>query len=367
MNNELPLDNTRQQYLLLGYDDSGKEFFEIRSSDQKLKRESYTSFISAMNLNEEQKEIVDSILGSYGDALESQLLVNEKNTVAINPNLWNYRKAIFADVLAAAEKLNQKEFHKMVPAGIDMNDRVRIVNAVEQLKSSPSNQYIFVTPDSVFTEPYVFNPEKHELAIKRVEEEIAEKEKQIEQFTLSIRFDTTLNHLSAEKRINRQFRISVDPYICRIDMPEVNIPVAEIPDIDSMNEMIELATNNIHFYAYKVPQVEKSTTGIKFKYFDGDSIHSYELNYDELNLDSIIASKHQLDLYNLDPVKIPEQLHDSMLAKYQFDKDYYFRYYNNEELKREMEKLQNEFSRFREEMKIWQDKVHKEVTKGSKR
>ncbi len=30
-NNELPLDNTRQQYLLLGYDDSGKEFFEIRN------------------------------------------------------------------------------------------------------------------------------------------------------------------------------------------------------------------------------------------------------------------------------------------------------------------------------------------------
>jgi anti-sigma factor RsiW len=35
-NNELPLDNTRKQYLLLGYDDSGKEFFEIRSSDQKI-------------------------------------------------------------------------------------------------------------------------------------------------------------------------------------------------------------------------------------------------------------------------------------------------------------------------------------------
>ncbi|MCU0333172.1 MAG: hypothetical protein MUE64_08820, partial [Ignavibacteriaceae bacterium] len=76
-NNELPLDNTRQQYLLLGYDDSGKEFFEIRSSHERIKRESYNEFISAMNLDAQQKQTVDSIIGSYSKALEAQLLVNE--------------------------------------------------------------------------------------------------------------------------------------------------------------------------------------------------------------------------------------------------------------------------------------------------
>ena len=367
MNNELPLDNTRKQYLLLGYDDSGKEFFEIRNSDEKVKRESYNNFVSAMKLNDKQKEMVDSILGSYGDALESQLLVNDKNTVAINPNLWNYRKAIFADILVAAEKMNVKEFHRMVPDGIDLNDKVRIVNAVQQLKSSPSNQYIFVTPDSVFTEPYVFNPGPHEIEIKKIEKEIAEHEKQIEQFTLSIRYDTTLKHLTNVNRVGNQFHISVDPNICRVDIPQLSIQFAEIPDIDSMNEMIETATNNIHFFAYKVPQVEKSNSGIKFKYFDGDSVQSYEVKFDELNLDSIIASKHQLDLYKLDQLNTPERFDDSMLAKYQFDKDYYFRFYNNEEMRKEMEKLQNELSRFREEMKTWQDNVHKEVTGGNKK
>ncbi len=367
VNNELPLDNSRKQYLLLGYDDSGKEFFEIRTSDEKLKRESYNNFIAAMKLDEEQKEIVDSILVSYCEALESQLLVNDNNTVAINPNLWNYRKAIFADLLMTAEKLNDKEFYKVVPGGIDLNDRVKIVHAVERLKTSAANEYIFVTPDSVFTDSYEFIHEEHQIKILEVEKQIAVHEKEIEQFNLSIRYDTTLKHLSAEKRISTQFHISVDPNICRIDLPEHQIPDAQFPDIESINNMIEVATNNIHFYAYKVPKVEKSNTGIKFKYYDGDSVHSYEIEYGELNLDSIAAANHQLDLYRLDQLPPPEPFNDSMLAKYQFDKDYYYRYYSNEELKKEMEELQKEFHQFIKEMKDWRHEVHKEVTKSYKK
>ena len=64
-NNELPLDDSRKQYLLLGYDDSGKEYFEIRSSDQKINRGSYKEFVTAMNLNDNQKQTVDSIINSY--------------------------------------------------------------------------------------------------------------------------------------------------------------------------------------------------------------------------------------------------------------------------------------------------------------
>ncbi len=123
-NNELPLDDSRQKYLLLGYDDSGKEFFEIRSSDQKIKRQSYDEFVTAMNLDEKQKQTVDSIIGSYSKALEAQVLVNENNTIAINPNLWNLRKAIFADLLVASEKLNKAKFERIVPEGISNNEKV---------------------------------------------------------------------------------------------------------------------------------------------------------------------------------------------------------------------------------------------------
>ena len=366
-NNELPLDNSRKQYLLLGYDDSGKEFFEIRSGDEKLRRQSYNEFISAMNLNQDQRETIDSIIGSYGKALESQVLVNDKNTVAINPNLWNYRKAIFADLLVAAEKLKIKGFDRIVPAGISDAEKVRVVNAVERLKTSSESNYIFVTPDSVFADSYQFNSQLYETEIKKLEKELEKKQEEIKQFTLSIRFDSTLKYAGMNDKLKHSFRITIDSNICRVDIPENHITEIQMPDIDSINSLIEQATENIHFYAYKIPKVERSSSRIKIEYYDNDSVHSYEMNFGTLNMDSLAESKPEFDLYSLDNFKQVKPFDDSMLAKYQFDKDYYDRYYSDDNFKKQMEELQKELERLSEETKDWKIKIHKEVTKSPRK
>lgn len=366
-NNELPLDNSRKQYLLLGYDDSGKEFFEIRSGDEKLRRQSYNEFISAMNLNKEQKETVDSIIGSYGEALESQVLVNDMNTVAINPNLWNYRKAIFADLLVAAEKLNISGFDRIVPAGISDAEKVRVVNAVERLKTSPESRYIFVTPDSVFADSYQFDSKLYEKELKKLEKELKEKQEEIKQFTFSIKFDSTLRIAGMDDKLRHSFRITVDSNICRVDIPENHITEMQMPDIDSINPLIEQATKNIHFYAYKIPKVERSSSRIKIEYYDNDSVHSYEMNFGILNMDSLAESKPEFDLYSLDHFKQVKPFDDSMLAKYQFDKDYFDRYYSDDDFKKQMEELQKELERLSEETKDWKIRVHKEVTKSPRK
>ncbi|MGB5531315.1 MAG: zf-HC2 domain-containing protein [Ignavibacteriaceae bacterium] len=366
-NNEIPLDNSRKQYLLLGYDDSGKEFFEIRSGDEKMRRQSYNEFISAMNLNEKQRESVDSIIGSYGEALESQVLVNDKNTVAINPNLWNYRKAIFADLLVAAEKLNIKGFNRIVPAGISDAEKVRVVNAMQNLKTSPEGQYIFVTPDSVFADSYQFDSKLYIKELKKLEKELIAKEEEIKQFTLSIRFDSTLKYAGIDNKLQHSFRITVDSNICRVDIPENHITELQLPDIESINPLIEQATKNIHFYAYKIPKVERSSSRIKIEYYDNDSVHSYEMNFGTLNIDSLAGLKPDFDLYSLDHFKQVKPFDDSMLAKYQFDKDYFDRYYSGDNFKKQMEELQKELERLSEETKDWKIKVHKEVTKSPRK
>ena len=366
-NNELPLDNTRKQYLLLGYDDSGKEFFEIRSANEELKRQSYNEYISAMNLNDEQKKTVDSIIGSYSKALEAQILVNDKNTIAINSNLWNYRKAIFADLLVVSEKMNKTKFDRIVPAGISNAEKMIVVNTIEKLKNSYNDQYIFVTPDSIFADTYEFNTQLFETQLKELEKNIEANEKELKQYALSIRFDSTLQTVDKSSNINHSFRIAIDSNICRVDIPESNITEIRIPDINNIDPLIEQATNNIHFYAYKVPKVERTESRIKIEYFDNDSIHSYELQFDEYDIDSMIESRPEFDFYSLDQLRQVKPFDDSMLAKYQFDKDYFDRYYSDEEFKEQMEELQIELERLSEEMKNWKIKVRKEVTKSPKR
>ena len=366
-NNELPLDNSRKQYLLLGYDDSGKEFFEIRTGDEKVKRKSYNEFISAMNLNEQQKESVDSIIGSYGEALESQVLVNDKNTIAINPNLWNYRKAIFADLLVAAEKLNIKGFERIVPAGFTDNEKLRVVNAMQSLKTSPEGRYIFVTPDSVFADSYQFNSEQYEKELKELEKNAKKYEEKIKQFAVDIRFDSTFRQFAVNEKLPRNFKITIDSNICRVDIPQNNIAEIRISDIDSIGPLIEQATNNIHFYAYKIPKVERSKSGIKIEYYDNDSVHSYEVKLNTLNMDSLAEANPGFDLYKLDELKKVEPFDDSMLAKYQFDKDYYNRYFSEDDLKEQMEELKKELEQLSKEQENWKIRVHKEVTKSPRK
>jgi len=365
-NNELPLDNTRQQYLLLGYDDSGKEFFEIRSSDQKVKRESYNEFISAMNLDAEQKQTVDSIIGSYSKALEAQVLVNEKNTIAINPNLWNLRKAIFADLLVASEKLNKTKFDRIVPAGITNADKVVVFNTLEKLKNTFGDQYIFVTPDSIFTEAYQFDTDLFEKEMRELEKQIKLNDEEVKQFTLNIRYDSTFRYVDEARNIH-SFRIVVDSNICRVDLPEHQVPEIPIPGMSTIDPLIEEATNNIHFYAYKIPKIEKSESGIKIEYYNDDSVYSYEVNYNMINMDSLAEANPGLDLYNLDELKHVKPLDDTMLIKYQFDRDYYNRYYSDDEFKKQMEELQKELQQMSEELKNHKIRVKSEVTKSPKK
>jgi hypothetical protein len=365
-NNELPLDNTRKQYLLLGYDDAGKEFFEIRNSNQKIKRESYNEFVTAMNLDAEQKQTVDSIIGSYSKALEGQVLVNDKNTVAINPNLWNLRKAIFADLLVASEKLNKDKFNRIVPAGITDDEKMVVVNTVTKLKNNSGDQYIFVTPDSIFADSYQFDSELFEKEMRLFEKQIKLNEKQIKQFTLNVNYDSSFKNFTADPT-SRSFRIVVDSNICRVDLPEYRIPEISIPDIKTLEPLIEQATNNIHFYAYKMPKIEKSKSGIKIEYYNDDSVYSYVVDYNMLNMDSLAEANSGLDLYNLDKFKPVKPFDDSMLIKYQLDRDYYNRYSSDEEFKKEMEQLQKELQQLSEELKNHKIRVNVEVTNSPKK
>ena len=365
-NNELPLDDTRKQYLLLGYDDSGKEFFEIRSSDQKVNRGSYNEFITAMNLDDNQKKSVDSIIGSYSEALEAQLLVNEKNTVAINPNLWNLRKAIFADLLVASENLNKIKFERIVPEGISENEKVVVVNAVRQIRNTSGDKYIFVTPDSVFEESYQFNPVIVEEKINWVEKQIQKNEKMIKEFTLDLKYDSTFIFY-ADMKSGHPFTVVVDSNICRVDIPNFTVSEILIPEIAAIDPLIEQATNNIHFYAYKIPKIEKSNSEIKIEYYNDDSVYSYVVNYNNLNIDSLIDVNSGTDLYNLDKIRAVGKSDDTMLIKYQFDRDYYHRYYSDDEFKQQMEELQKELQEMSKELNNQKIKVHTKVTKSPKK
>lgn len=355
-NNQLPLNDSRDQYLQLGYDDSGKEYFEIRPAIQIAEESGYDKFILALKLNEKEKQLVDSVIGSYAEALESQVLINDKNTLAISPKLWNYRKAIFTDLLIVAENLNKQEFVKFVPRGVSPDDKIKVVNAMHKLKSAPEKNYIFCTPDSVFSDAYEFKL----ASIEKEKIKIEKETKGIKQIKINLNFDSTWKKLKDSKKVETNFRIEVDSNICRVDISGYNIPEIHIPDFDSINLFIEEATKNIQLYTYKIPQIEHLKEGVKFDYYDGDSVHSFEFKYEYFNMDSVMQKEHKtFDSIMNNNRFMFKWFNDSAFAKYQFDADYFSKFYDRETMKEQMIQLKEQLRRLHEDMIIKEEEEEK--------
>jgi hypothetical protein len=360
-NNDLPLDQERKQYLFLGYDKNGKEYFEIKNAGFIERGDDYNSFIKTLNLNKDQKLKVDSILGKYAEGLQSQILINDKHTVAINSNLWNYRKAIAADLIVFAQDLNNEESQKLMPVWFSKTERVKIVKAINSLNSVPNKNYIFLTPDSVFTEIYEFDPAELNEHMIDVELQINEAEKNIKKIEYRIRYDSTWKKLDEKKFRSHEFNIKIDSNVCRVVIPEFEMSEFDLPDFDSIETLIDEATENVRFYSYRIPKVEHFGHGFKIEYFDGDSVKSYEYEYENYDYDSLLKSNQIfIDSINSNSWEEFEDLNDSTITKFKFDFDESFKNFNHEQLEEQMEKLREELEQFREEMQQWQNEIRKE-------
>jgi len=366
-NKELPLDNSRKQYLHLGYDETGKEYFEIKAAGYEKEESNYEKFIQTLKLDEKQRMKVDSIIGGYARALESQVLVNENNTVAINPNLWNYRKAIFADLLVLAEDLNREEYYKVVPAGFSNDDRVQIVNAVNLLKETPEHNYIFLTPDSIFSERFEFDYEEYEEHLKEIQVHLEEVNEKIAKVEINIRYDSTLKKL--EKGLEREeiFRISIDSNICRVNLSHFEIPEFDIPDLDSINEIIKVATKNFNQITIHIPEIEHLQQGFRIEYYEDDSLQTYEYKYEDYNLDSLLGSHEILiDSINSYNWKQFEYFNDSMANKFRFEFDDSFPFYDEKMLQEQMKMLREDLNKFRKDMQDWRNEAREEGKRNHK-
>jgi hypothetical protein len=354
---KLPLDKSNNKYLLLGSKTNGDNYFEIKTSGFAPDDYSFEKFVKTLNLNKNQKHQMDSILDSYADDLQSQVLVNNKNTVAINPNLWNYHKAIFADIMAFAKDANNSEFNKIVPAGYTFYNRPEVGNFVHKIKTNSDSQYIFITPDSVFTSIFKFDKGKFKVEMEQFRKDLDKNMKnmkeQLKGFQFNITIDSNLAKLKNQDQFNKNFKIFVDSNVCRVEIGNVPIPKIELPDFDSIAAQIDEAAKNFKGFSFSIPNFD-GNGNFKFRYKSGDSSKNFEFNMP--NIDSIIHMNLNRNLFGM-----PGNDGDSTTAFKFFMNDTSL--INQKEFHKEMEMLQKELEKMREEMK----NLRKDINKDSKK
>lgn len=361
-NKQLPLDKSRNQYISLGTDSTGREYFEIKKVPESKPENNLGKFVSALNLDERQKDQVDSIISSYAGELESQILVNENNTVAINPNLWNYNKALVADLLAFAEKSNKKQYVKLVPLDYRDINQLKVVHAVNEVKKAKNDDYIFLTPDTVFSDKYYFNKQQFKKEMEDMKKDLAMTSKDLKKMQFNFDFSSDSIKYKYQKKFDttwvKNFQIMIDSNICRVKIPRVVLP-PEMPHFDSIfsNMHLEKLSEKLKNLTIEIPRGFPGKGGeFKFNYGKGDSASSFKFNIPPVNVDSIVReSMKVLDSLN---IKMPKEFYfgpDSARQE---------KYYNmflhpdsltkikNGDFRKNMEKMRKELKKEMEDLRI---------------
>ncbi len=350
---KLPLDNKNHQYLQLGADSNGTDFFEIKTAGlNEAKENNLEKFAGSLKMNNEQRRQMDSILESYADDIQTQVLVNEKNTLAINQNFWNYNKALAADLLSFAEKVNKSELNKILSKEYSFADNRSIAHLVNEVKTSDNNKYIFFTPDSIFSEQLEIDKGKMKEELKRMKKELRNLPEEISKAGVYITLDNNLAKLQKDSSWNKNFKVYFDTNSCSVHLSNIVIPKIQLPNFDRIATQIEEATKNIQSFSFNFPKELKNGKGnFHFKIESGDSAEALNFDIQIPNVDSLIKlNKEFADtafILNGRNLNIPP---DSLASTFKFFFSDSGKGINPKMLQRQMKEFKKEMEKFRKEM-----------------
>jgi len=363
---KLPLDKERGQYLMLGSNEDGSEYFEIKTASTTGNQNDFEKFVTALDLSEKQKMQMDSILESYAEGMQEQILVNENNTVAISPKLWNYNKAIFADVMAFAKECNGEQFVKIVPAGFHNIDQPQLVEIAQVVRTAKDSDYIFMTPDTIFVETFRFDKEKFDDEMKKVHIELKknlkEAEKQLKQQDYVIKLEDNIVKLKSKGGWDESFEVFIDTNVCRVHVPNMSYSVPDIPlpDLDELEAQIEEATKNLQSFTIKIPKEGHGRQHFEFRVDVGDSSQKFNYDIDIPNFktpilpDAFMNDSSMSEIYGFKADSISNMIklliNDSVI-------------FNQKDFHLQMKEFQKEMRKLREEMLKLQKNLQKEPSK----
>ncbi|HEY9188876.1 MAG TPA: hypothetical protein VIR55_13360 [Ignavibacteria bacterium] len=154
----LPADTTNEQLLKISYPNEKKFYVELKKDEKNnnYKKElPLNEFYKQVNITTKQKNTIDSILEKVKINIETSILASQKDYLAINPELWVMRDAIFYEISKNLNSKQKNEFFAISKIPHKKNvlyenfDITRLRNVFEGNKI-PKKDYIFFKPDTIF-------------------------------------------------------------------------------------------------------------------------------------------------------------------------------------------------------------------------
>ncbi len=161
--NTIPVNKSNNEILLITEEKNGKKEYQIKNIPYDKHTSNYESFAKYFDLTEDEKNVIDSILNSYKKEISISILMNDKNTLAINPRLGELQKILIADLTYYLMKLKRINFDEMFKNNFLIRDKINLSELISLKRKIPNNEYIFITPDTIFKYTYEIDTSKLKL------------------------------------------------------------------------------------------------------------------------------------------------------------------------------------------------------------
>jgi len=249
----IPLDKGKNKVLLISKDEPGNNIYEIKPASYNQQTNNYNSFVRLLGLNAKQKAETDSILNSYKKEIYSSILINDKNTIAVNPRLPMLQQAVLADLISFAQKIDENKSKKLFPNAYKFYNNKKISNMIVSAKEIPNNEYILISPDTVARTYFNWDQEKFNKHLADFE-----KSKSVEHspmpkydFNLDVVPEKIKNKHSVSSESDNSFKL--DPELLKVVIPP-----------ETMNELTDMISDTIRI---KLNEVAKQLKNIPIPAF----------------------------------------------------------------------------------------------------
>ncbi|MEW6506620.1 MAG: hypothetical protein AB1432_02615 [Bacteroidota bacterium] len=249
----LPIDKESNKLLLVSNEGKDNRVFEFKPAAYNPFTNNYERFVDYLELTSEQRLKVDSILGTYKKEIYLSVLKSDKNAIAINPQLSNLQKAALADLIAFSEKINKDKTLQLLTLGDNIFNVEQLRSYAATAKEILDNEYIFITPDTVFRTEFKIDTRGIEKLsnIDLNKHIVANNIK--DNFKIEFKLD---NHkkVKEKKRINPEAEIyhHVDSSIVKIVIPLPKISSEHYSQInDSIKINLEKAADRLKMLSIK--------------------------------------------------------------------------------------------------------------------
>jgi len=344
-NNNLPLNKEDRQMLQLDRDSNGNQFVEVKFAGNNANVFNLSVFIKSFKFNKEQKHTVDSILLSHSDEISSHILVNEKNTVAVSPEIWNSHNAIRSDLLAYVASVNKEVSDRIMPVAFAANN-VSAVNRVAAPDSPEDDTYFVFCPDTIFTQKLHVNKEELKNEIKRFKKEMSNHSDELNKLK---RFKIDVRVFPDELTSSQKMKVLIDSNICRVQIPQ-EIAMESLPDFESINSALDVAFDQLRNFQFdiRVETNERGSASVSTDKKKRKSVQKFEFNIGDENF----------------VMPNPDSLANFFRFFFQ-DSSKTFKF--NDRMNQDMEVFKKEMERFKLDMEKMKKELQKELKKEAEK